>query len=151
MATWSILQGNNELMLSGRTPFDVVSVNGIGVAPIRRLTARAPFQDGDTDLGFRLDPRLVNLVLFANAASLAAAELPHLAEALPDADGPLRENQGAYRFFRIHNPYQDIASTIDAVAQPDDAIVLVGPGQSAVTTILWCFSSSARATDQLNT
>ena len=61
--------------------------------------------------------------------SLAAAELPHLAQALPDADVPLRENQGAYRFFRIHNPYQDIASTIDAVAQPDDAIVLVGPGQ----------------------
>ena len=69
------------------------------------------------------------LVILAPGDSLAAAELPHLAQALPDADVPLRENQGAYRFFRIHNPYQDIASTIDAVAQPDDAIVLVGPGQ----------------------
>ena len=74
MATWSILQGNNELMLSGRAPFDLVSVNGIGVAPIRRLTGRGPFQDGDSDLGFRLDPRLINLVLFFNAASLDAAD-----------------------------------------------------------------------------
>ena len=91
MATWSILQGNNELMLSGRTPFDVVSVNGIGVAPIRRLTARAPFQDGDTDLGFRLDQRLVNLVLFANAASLAAADVyrDHLYEYLKPHTGPV--------------------------------------------------------------
>jgi hypothetical protein len=74
MATWSILRGNNELPLTGRAPFDLVSVNGIGVATIRRLTGRSPFQDGDSDLGFRLDPRLVNLVLFANAASLAAAD-----------------------------------------------------------------------------
>ena len=50
------------------------------------------------------------LVVLAPGDSLAAAELPHLAQALPDADVPLRENQGAYRFFRIHNPYQDIAS-----------------------------------------
>ena len=67
------------------------------------------------------------LVVLAPGDSLAAAELPHLAQALPDADVPLRENHGAYRFFRIHNPYQDIASTIDTAAQPDDAIVLVGP------------------------
>lgn len=74
MATWSILRGNDELLLTGRAPFDLLSVNGIGTATIRRLTGRAPNQDGDTDLGFRLDPRVVNLVLFANAASLAAAD-----------------------------------------------------------------------------
>lgn len=74
MATWSILRGNDELLLTGRAPFDLLSVNGIGTATIRRMTGRAPNQDGDTDLGFRLDPRVVNLVLFANAASLAAAD-----------------------------------------------------------------------------
>ncbi|MEZ4767830.1 MAG: hypothetical protein R2844_05320 [Caldilineales bacterium] len=69
------------------------------------------------------------LVVLAPGDSLAAAELPGLAQALPEADVPLRENQGAYRFYRIHNPYQDIAVYLDAVAQTDDAIVLVGPGQ----------------------
>jgi hypothetical protein len=41
---------------------------------VRRLTGRAPFQDGDSDLGYRLDARVVNLVLFANASSRGAAD-----------------------------------------------------------------------------
>ncbi|MCB0254246.1 MAG: hypothetical protein KDI55_10985 [Anaerolineae bacterium] len=82
------------------------------------------------DPAFRtLQDESETLVVLAPGDSLAAAELPHLAQALPDADVPLRENHGAYRFFRIHNPYQDIASALDTVAQPGDAIVLVGPGQ----------------------
>lgn len=96
------------------------------------LTSRGPkmrFIDTNDPTFRTLQDDTETLVILAPGDSLAAAELPHLAQALPDADVPLRENQGAYRFFRIHNPYQDIASTIDAVAQPDDAIVLVGPGQ----------------------
>lgn len=74
MATWALVSGTEELALSGRAPFDLVSINGIGTPPIRRLTARAPFQDGDTDLGFRLDARMINLVVYFNAGSKALAD-----------------------------------------------------------------------------
>lgn len=71
---WSVLLGNRELQLTDRAPFDLVSAQGIGVAPVRRLTERGPFQDGDTDIGFRLDPRTINLVLFFAAANEAQAD-----------------------------------------------------------------------------
>jgi hypothetical protein len=71
---WSIVLGNRELPLTGRNPFDLVSAQGIGVAPVRRLTERGPFQDGDSDIGFRLDPRTINLVLFFAAANEAQAD-----------------------------------------------------------------------------
>lgn len=71
---WSVLLGNRELQLTDRAPFDLVSAQGIGVAPVRRLTERGPFQDGDTDIGFRLDPRTINLVLFFAAGNEAQAD-----------------------------------------------------------------------------
>jgi hypothetical protein len=74
MANWSVIYDNEELRLTGRGPFDHVSVQGIGVPPVRRLTERSPFQDGDTDVGFRLDPRTINIVLISTAASLAQAD-----------------------------------------------------------------------------
>lgn len=37
--------------------------DGLGVAPSHRLTTRGSQQDGDTDLGFRLDPRIFTLIL----------------------------------------------------------------------------------------
>ncbi len=36
---------------------------GLGMSPIRRLTEQGPDQDGVTDLGFRLDQRMIGLVL----------------------------------------------------------------------------------------
>lgn len=74
MATWSLRYGNSELVLSDRAPFDLVSVTGLGTPPIRRLTARAPFQDGDTDLGYRLDARMIDVVLYFNAGTKALAD-----------------------------------------------------------------------------
>lgn len=74
MAQWSLLYGNEELLLTGRNPYDLVSVQGIGGAPVRRLTERSPLQDGDLDIGRRLDSRLINMVLFFSAATRAAAD-----------------------------------------------------------------------------
>jgi hypothetical protein len=71
---WSMVLGNRELPLTGRAPFDLISAQGIGVAPVRRLTERGPFQDGDSDIGFRLDPRTINLVLFFAAHNEVQAD-----------------------------------------------------------------------------
>lgn len=74
MATWSILRGADELNLSDRDPFDLVSAIGIGSAPVRRLVERGPFQDGDSDLGYRLDARLISLVVASVSATRADAD-----------------------------------------------------------------------------
>lgn len=74
MANWQAIVGGVTYNLSDRNPFDVVSVTGVGIAPARRLTQRGPMQHGETDIGFRLDPRNVNLVLAVKAASRAAAD-----------------------------------------------------------------------------
>lgn len=74
MATWSVWNGNSELALTGRAPFDLVSIQNIGSAPVRRLEERSPFQDGVSDVGFRLDPRTINLVVYFAAANRATAD-----------------------------------------------------------------------------
>lgn len=90
MATWSLRYKNSELLLTGRAPYDLVAASGIGTPPIRRLTARGPFQAGDSDLGFRLDARTIDLVLVFNAASRGQADtyralLHEFTKPLPDA------------------------------------------------------------------
>lgn len=74
MATWQLLRGADTLALSDRSPFDVVTVQGVGIPPVRRLTERGPFQDGDTDIGFRLDARTINMVLVSTSDGKAAAD-----------------------------------------------------------------------------
>lgn len=43
----------------------------LGIAPARRLSQRAPDQPGDTDLGYRIDPRFLDLAWAIKGASLA--------------------------------------------------------------------------------
>jgi hypothetical protein len=98
------------------------------------LTSRLPgvrIMDYD-DPGFRVYQEAEEaLFLLTPGNSLAAAELPLLAQALLEAGVALREDVDAYRFFRIHNPYGDIARYLDAMAQPDAAVGLVGRDQRA--------------------
>jgi hypothetical protein len=42
--------------------------DGLGLPPVQRLTERGPAQHGDTDVGFRLQPRTINLVLLLDGA-----------------------------------------------------------------------------------
>ena len=60
--------------LSDGNPFSLVSANGLSMAPLHRLTEHAPRQDGDTDQGYRLDPRTITLTLNINAATAAALD-----------------------------------------------------------------------------
>ena len=39
------------------------SVSGFGLAPLHFITQRGPYQDGDTPLDMRLDPRTIRLVI----------------------------------------------------------------------------------------
>lgn len=71
MATWQVIANGTTYNLSDRNPFDVITVTGCGTAPVRRLTQRGPLQHGETDIGYRLDPRSVNLALAINATTLA--------------------------------------------------------------------------------
>lgn len=43
--------------------------DGTGLAPMHRLSERGPLQHGETDLGYRLDPRLIRLVLGVEGAT----------------------------------------------------------------------------------
>lgn len=47
--------------------------DNLGMAPQHRITERSPQQNGVTDLGYRLDPRVLSLSLIARANSLADA------------------------------------------------------------------------------
>lgn len=71
---WRLIRDNETLELSDRAPFDVVSIDGVGLGPVRRLTERGPFHVGVRDVGFRFDQRMLNLVLVSNSESKALAD-----------------------------------------------------------------------------
>lgn len=76
MATWSLTAesaGAESISLDG-APFWLEWANGIGGAPVRRLTQRGPLQHGQTDIGFRLDPRTITLGIALTAETTAAAD-----------------------------------------------------------------------------
>lgn len=74
MAIWEAIVGGTTYALSGGNPFYRVQATGLGIGPIRRLVERGPFQDGSSDIGYRLDDRFLNLVLFFQAANDAQAD-----------------------------------------------------------------------------
>lgn len=74
MSTWVAIVNGTSYSLNNRSPFDVVSVQGVGIAPTRRLTQRGPLQHGETDVGYRLDPRQINLVLAFATTQLSYAD-----------------------------------------------------------------------------
>lgn len=74
MPVWQAIVGATTYSLSGGSPFYRVQATGVGIGPVRRLTERGPLQDGSSDIGFRLDDRYLNLVLFFQAVSYAQAD-----------------------------------------------------------------------------
>lgn len=61
--TLHAIVGGTTTHLSNGSPFSLLSARGLGGGPVRRVTARGPSQHGDTDLGYRLQPREVELEL----------------------------------------------------------------------------------------
>ena len=64
----SVIVRGNEHQLDGENPYAYLGHDGLGAAPLHRLTERGPQQHGDTDLGYRLDPRLFTLLFQIQAA-----------------------------------------------------------------------------------
>lgn len=65
----AIVEGGDTISLSDREPFGLLSARGMAGPPIRRITARGPAQHGDTDLGYRLQPREIELAIGFQAAT----------------------------------------------------------------------------------
>lgn len=51
--------------------FNYLGDQSFGLAPMHRITQRGPLQQGDSDIDFRLDPRILQLPLYVDATSIA--------------------------------------------------------------------------------
>lgn len=61
--TLSAIVSGTEYSLDDGTYCYWVGDDGLGMSPMHRLSERGPLQHGDTDRGYRLDPRTVRLIL----------------------------------------------------------------------------------------
>jgi len=59
--TFQLLRGVESIDLTDGVNYTLFEFDGLGMAPNHRLSQRGPFQDGETDVGYRLDPRTVLL------------------------------------------------------------------------------------------
>jgi hypothetical protein len=55
--------------VSGLT-FGYLGDLGFGMAPLHRITQRGPLQQGDSDVDFRLDPRVLQLPFIITATNI---------------------------------------------------------------------------------
>ena len=67
----SVIVAGVEHQLDGNAPYGYLGSDGLGAAPLQRLTERGAMQHGETDYGYRLDPRVFSLLLIINADNTA--------------------------------------------------------------------------------
>jgi len=70
--TFTLLRGVSMLDISDLVKYHIATFDGLGMPPVRRLTQRGPLQHGDTDVGYRLDPRYIRISVAALASTNAA-------------------------------------------------------------------------------
>lgn len=73
--TWtlSVISGNVEYDLSDGETYILTALDGVGMAPVARIAERGPLQHGESDLGFRLEPRKIALAFVAKGGDDPAA------------------------------------------------------------------------------
>lgn len=81
-STLELIVGGDTLDISDDTNYRHLSHDGFGMSPLHRITERGPLQHGETDRDFRLDPRLVNIVLLLRADTWAAGHFDRREELL---------------------------------------------------------------------
>jgi hypothetical protein len=72
--TWrlSVLSRDTEYNLSDNKDYLLIGLDGIGAAPVRRITERGPMQHGESDLGYRLQSRRIAMTFAAKGGDAAA-------------------------------------------------------------------------------
>lgn len=74
------LNGSNTISTrlgSQSFAFSYLGDQGFGLAPMHRITTRGPLQHGDSDIDFRLDPRILQIPLVVKNESTAAPVARH--------------------------------------------------------------------------
>lgn len=69
MATVAAIVGSTTVTLSDRSPFFLRHAKGMSRSLVRPVTAQGPAQHGDTDMGYRMQPREMELVIGFYAAT----------------------------------------------------------------------------------
>lgn len=67
--TFEAIVGANTYNLNDGSICWLESSDGLGMAPMHRIVDRGPMQHGDSDLGYRLDPRTIRLVFGIDGVS----------------------------------------------------------------------------------
>lgn len=65
----SVIRDGATYSLTAGTPYKLASAEGLAGPAVTRATMRAPGQDGDTDYGYHLEPRLITLAVQFTATS----------------------------------------------------------------------------------
>jgi hypothetical protein len=93
-STRSLLFKLNGLDTTSGLTFQYLGDQGFGLAPLHRITTRGPLQNGDSDLDFRLDPRVMQIPLVVKNDS-ATPKYHHyeIREKLLDIFRPLNASQ----------------------------------------------------------
>ena len=65
--TWtlSVISRDVEYNLSDNQDYLLTGIDGIAAAPVTRISERGPMQHGESDLGYRLQPRRIALAVMA--------------------------------------------------------------------------------------
>lgn len=152
MATLTAIVGSTSVVLSDGNPYALLSAKGMGGAPIERVTLRGPAQHGDTDYGYRLRPREIELEIGFKATTDALLDgyrdtLTHLFKPLTSTVVTLRYTRDDGEVRQL-DCYSVAAVQIDLVPEyrpghyhratvhlyaPDPAFYRQAPGTATVT------------------
>lgn len=114
----SVITDGSEHQLDGHSPYAYLGFDGLGAAPVSRVSERGAQQHGDTDLGFYLQPRIFTLLLLIKTND--PADFWNQREQLITWFAPY--NSPVIRFALKNGKTRDIACHyIGDLAMPDDS------------------------------
>ncbi len=92
--TWqvSVISRDTEYNLSDNINYLLVGIDGIGAAPVTRIAEHGPMQHGESDLGYRLQPRRIALAVMARGGDTMAwfARREALLRIFRSSDSPIK-------------------------------------------------------------
>lgn len=109
-----VIVSGGTISLSNGTPYALLGATGMGAAGIRRVTARGPAQDGDTDMGYRLASRDIELTIGFKATTDALLDTSR--DTLTETFKPLSASPIRLRYTRDDGVIRQVdCYTVDKV------------------------------------